>query len=105
MKTRVLASNNKHKIKEFKEMFKDDEILSLKDVDYYEEIEETGTTFLENSLIKARTIHEYLKRINKEAIVIADDSGLCVNALNNDLDIIYDATNITVNVRNRFKNK
>ena len=82
MKIRILASNNKHKIKEFKQIFKEDEILSLNDIGYYEEIAETGTTFLENALIKAKTIHEYLKKTNKAATVIADDSGLCVNSLN-----------------------
>ena len=41
----------------------------------------------------------------KEEEIWPEIYRLCVNALNNDLDIIYDATNITVNVRNRFKNK
>lgn len=78
MKTIVLASNNKHKIKEFKEMLPDYQILSLNDINYLDEIEETGTTFEENSLIKAKTIHDYL---NNDYIVIADDSGLCCEAL------------------------
>lgn len=78
----VLASNNKHKIKEFKEIFKDKEILSLEDIDYHDEIEENGKSFSENSLIKASTISKYLKSKNLEYDVIADDSGLCVPALN-----------------------
>jgi XTP/dITP diphosphohydrolase len=82
MRTIVLASSNKHKIKEFKEMFPNDEILSLNEINYTNEIEETGETFLENALIKAKTIHEYLKSKNIDASVIADDSGLCVDALN-----------------------
>ena len=82
MKTIVLASNNKHKIKEFKEILKDYNILSLNDIGYTEEIEETGETFEENSLIKAKTIHEFLKDKNPDYIVIADDSGLCVDSLN-----------------------
>ena len=64
MKTIVLASNNKHKIKEFKEILKDYNILSLNDIGYTEEIEETGKTFEENSLIKAQTIHKFLKDKN-----------------------------------------
>ena len=80
----VLASNNEHKVKEFKRILKDYEILSLKDINYNDEIEETGTTFLENSLIKAETIHNYLKEKNKKYIVIADDSGLCVESLDNE---------------------
>lgn len=78
----VLASNNKNKIKEFKEIFKDKEILTLQDIGYNLEIEENGKTFLENSLIKAKTISEFLDKNNMKYIVIADDSGLCVEALN-----------------------
>ena len=78
MKTIVLASNNKHKIKEFKKMLPEYNVLSLSDINYTEEIEETGTTFEENSLLKAKTIHDYLKN---DYIVIADDSGLCCEAL------------------------
>jgi XTP/dITP diphosphohydrolase len=80
----VLASNNEHKLKEFKKILTEYEILSLKDIDFNEDIEETGTTFLENSLIKAETIHNYLKDKNEEYIVIADDSGLCVESINNE---------------------
>lgn len=82
MRTIILASSNEHKIKEFKEIFSNDQVLSLKDINYTEEIEETGETFLENSLIKAKTISAYLKEKNINASVIADDSGLCVNSLN-----------------------
>lgn len=82
MRTIVLASNNKHKIEEFKQLFKNDTILSLDDIGFTEEIEENGKTFLDNSLIKAKNIHEYLKKKNIEAVVMADDSGLCVNTLN-----------------------
>ena len=78
----VLASNNKHKIKEFKEILKDYDILSLNDIEYYDEIEETGETFEENSLLKAKTIHDFLKEKGLEYIVVADDSGLCCEALN-----------------------
>jgi len=78
----ILASNNNHKIKEFKEIFLDCEVLALKDIGYTEEIEENGTTFEENSLIKARAVSEFLKKKGIIASVLADDSGLCVEALN-----------------------
>ena len=78
----VLASNNKHKIKEIKEMYNDYIILSLSDIGYYEDIEETGTTFLENSLIKAKTISEFIRTKGLNYPVIADDSGLEVDSLN-----------------------
>ena len=42
MKTIVLASNNKHKIKEFKEMLPEYNVLSLSDINYTDDIEETG---------------------------------------------------------------
>lgn len=82
METIVLASNNKYKVKEIKEMLKGYNIITLNDINYYDEIEETGETFLENALIKAETIHNYLKEKNLDYIVIADDSGLCVDSLN-----------------------
>lgn len=61
MRKIVLASNNEHKVLEFKMMLDKYEILTLKDIDFIDDIEETGTTFLENALIKARTISKYLK--------------------------------------------
>lgn len=82
MKTLVVASNNIHKIEEFREIIKDYEILSLKDIGYFDDIEENGKTFEENAIIKAKTIHEYLKSKNLSYLVAADDSGLCVDSLN-----------------------
>lgn len=75
----IVASNNKNKIKEIKEIFKDldYDILSLKDINFNQDIEESGTTFEENSLIKAQTIYKLYHKA-----VIADDSGLMVRALN-----------------------
>ncbi|MBR3210623.1 MAG: RdgB/HAM1 family non-canonical purine NTP pyrophosphatase [Bacilli bacterium] len=77
----VLASNNKHKIQEFKEILKNYEILSLNDIQFFDEIEETGETFEENSLIKAQTIHDYLKKQHQGMMVVSDDSGLCCESL------------------------
>ena len=48
-------SNNKNKVKEFKDIFSSHKIISLKELGYFSEIEETGLT-LENALIKARKI-------------------------------------------------
>ena len=78
----VVATNNSHKLKEIKEILKGYEILSLKDIDFNDEIVEDGNSFEENSLIKARTVHNYLKSKNLDYIVLADDSGLCCDALN-----------------------
>lgn len=77
----ILASNNEHKVKEFSQIFCEKQILSLKDIDYQEDIEETGNTFFENALLKAKTISNFLRNKGIYAPVISDDSGLCVDAL------------------------
>lgn len=75
----VLASRNKKKIGELEALLgrsiPDIEILSLDDVGIFGEIEEDGSTFLENSLIKARVAAK------SGYIGIGDDSGLRVRAL------------------------
>lgn len=87
-KIMVLATSNKHKIQEIGDMFsknkatKNIKILSLKDIGFEGDIEETGETFLENALIKANAIHQFLKTKNFDYYVLADDSGLSVDALN-----------------------
>lgn len=72
----VLASNNAHKLEELRSILSDYEILSLKDVGLDVDIEENGTTFEENALIKARFVQQ---KLGKTAI--SDDSGLCVDVL------------------------
>jgi XTP/dITP diphosphohydrolase len=79
MKKIVVASGNSHKIKEISEIFKDKDIMlvSMKEAGFGdEEIEETGETFEENSLLKAKAV---MKKLGGD--VIADDSGLEVDAL------------------------
>ncbi len=80
MKEIIIATNNDGKLKEFNEIFNKFNIkcLGLKDINFNDEIIEDKETFKENALIKAKTIFEYC---NKP--VISDDSGLCVDALNN----------------------
>ena len=75
----ILASNNKGKIKEVKEICKDMqvEIVSMKEAGIDIDIEENGTTFEENALIKA----EAVMKLTGE-LTIADDSGLEVDYLN-----------------------
>lgn len=75
----IIASNNAHKVQEIRELLKDkfDNIYSLKDKNIEIEIEEDGDTFFDNALKKAR---EIAKLVDIE--VLADDSGLMVNALN-----------------------
>ena len=83
MKEIVLATNNEHKLKEFKEILPNYKIISLEDIGYTDDIEETGTTFQENAKIKADTIHNYLVEKKEKKLVVADDSGWCCVALNN----------------------
>ena len=75
----VLASRNRKKIKELRTLLSkegfDIDILSLGDIGYYGDIEENGSSFEENAVIKA-SVPASLGYIG-----IADDSGLCVDAL------------------------
>ena len=73
----VIATANKHKLIEIQNIFKDSakEILPMPaDIG---EIIENGNSFIENSLIKARAVYNYTKLAS-----LADDSGICINALN-----------------------
>ena len=75
----VLATQNPKKLKEMSAILSDlgVEVVSEADLGVKIEVEETGETFAENSLLKARAVMEATK-----LPAIADDSGLCVNALN-----------------------
>lgn len=77
----VFASNNKHKLSEISSILNSKkiskfEIISLSDIGFYDEIEETGTTLEQNAEIKAMTIYE---KTGKDCF--ADDSGLEVEIL------------------------
>ncbi len=72
----VLASQNQGKLQEFRDIFAPWGI-DIHSIDNSKEIEETGHTFLENAQLKAR---ETFKR-SKHPTILADDSGLCIDAL------------------------
>lgn len=74
----ILASNNQHKLEEIYDILKDFdyELVSMRDAGLDMDIEENGTTFEENSMIKAKAVVNELN-----CIAIADDSGLMVDAL------------------------
>ena len=78
MKQVVIATKNKGKAKDFEALFQPlgFEVVTMFDVAPDMEIEETGTTFEENAVLKAETLAKELNMI-----VIADDSGLVVDAL------------------------
>src|SRR4030043_156382 len=77
LKEIVLATNNKHKLKEFSDIFgKSIKFLTLKDIGFDKDIIEDGNSFIENSIKKCRTVYDFIK-----SPVMADDSGLCVESL------------------------
>ena len=82
----VFASNNAHKLCEVRAMMPAGiEVLSLHEIGFEHEIDETGTTLSENSKIKADTVAQWLKAHDKWSSVdgvFADDTGLEIDALN-----------------------
>lgn len=75
----IIATKNAGKAKEFERMFMPlgYKVKTLIDFPEIEDIEETGSTFEENAVLKAESVSKVLNRI-----VIADDSGLAIDALN-----------------------
>jgi XTP/dITP diphosphohydrolase len=75
----VLATNNAKKLEEMRAILSTlgVEVVSPRDLGIHIEVEETGTTFAENAMLKAKAICEAA-----QLPAIADDSGLCVDALN-----------------------
>jgi XTP/dITP diphosphohydrolase len=82
----IYGTANIGKKKQVEDFFKatniDVEIVSLKDIGFDKEIIEDGTTFEENSMIKAKAIQSFCKENNIEGIIVTDDTGLCVDCLN-----------------------
>ncbi len=75
----VIATSNKGKVKEIVELFGNREVFPYSDLIEEFDIIEDGETFKENALIKARAVYTALG--DKNAIVIADDSGISVDVL------------------------
>ena len=82
----VFASNNAHKLAEVREIMPAGvRVLSLRDIGFEAEIEETGVTLEENSRIKAEAVYQWLKANGQWRTidgVFADDTGLEIDALN-----------------------
>ncbi len=76
MKKIIVATNNLGKLKEIRAILDNYEVISLKDLNLSVDIVEDGKTFKENALKKAREVFKITK-----IPAIADDSGLCINAL------------------------
>jgi len=102
----ILASANVGKIKEIQEWLTFHNVIPYSDILGVFDIEETGKTFQENAIIKAETINTKLKNIGyeKEYIIISDDSGITVPALNNEPNI-YSARYAGINATDKANNK
>lgn len=78
MKNLIFATHNANKLQEVKDIVKNNfNVINLSDINFFEEIPETGNTFKENALQKASFLYNKLK-----CNCFADDSGLSVDALN-----------------------
>ena len=81
----VLASANKGKITEFQKLMPNDEVIAFSEILGKIEIVEDKDSFKGNAIKKAQTIYEELIKIGQnDVIVISDDSGITVPALNNE---------------------
>jgi len=84
MKTILIATQNEDKMKEFRSAFQPlgYQCISLHDVSFHEDIIEDGLTFFDNAYKKAKTIS-----MKYDMIALADDSGLIVTALPDELGV------------------
>lgn len=99
------ATGNKEKMKEIRQIMEGTpvEVLSMKEAGYSCDAEENGTTFTENAIIKASAIADAVKANGEEAIVLADDSGLEIDALNKEPGV-YSARYMGEDTSYRIKN-
>ncbi|MDE6389365.1 MAG: XTP/dITP diphosphatase [Lachnospiraceae bacterium] len=110
MRTIVFATGNTGKMREIREILKgmEAEILSMKEIGIDADIEENGTTFEENALIKVKAVARILENHTDEklrsAIVLADDSGLEIDYLNKEPGI-YSARYMGEDTPYSVKNK
>lgn len=81
----IAATGNRGKVKEIREILADMDVLTvtMKEAGVFVEAEENGSSFLENALIKAKAVAEKAAETSewRDAVVIADDSGLVIDAL------------------------
>ncbi|MFO7525300.1 MAG: RdgB/HAM1 family non-canonical purine NTP pyrophosphatase [Ignavibacteriaceae bacterium] len=100
-KSILIATTNKGKMNDIREIFKSAniKILSFSDFENYPLIEETGSSFEENALLKAKSAYEYFRMP-----VISDDSGLAVAQLN-DAPGVYSARYAGINASDEDNNR
>lgn len=81
----VLATGNKGKVKEIKDIFSDFDVIAYSDIVDAIDIIEDGDTFKSNAIIKSEAVYNLLK--DKDVIVLADDSGISVDVLGGEPNI------------------
>lgn len=80
MKKIVMATNNKGKIEELKKMLMGFDVISQKEAGIEDlNVDENGETFIDNALIKVKSIKDILK---EKVYIIAEDTGICIDCLN-----------------------
>ena len=99
MKTIWIATKNMHKVEEFKKMLTNYDVKCLRDLDFDVEIQEDGTTFEENAVIKALSLYRVLHQP-----VISDDSGIEIDAMDKKPGV-YSARWMGENTSYDIKNK
>ena len=107
MKKIIFATGNKNKVREIHEILSDldFEIETMKEAGVDVEIEENGTTFEENSMIKAESVYNALpEELKGKVYVMADDSGLSIDYLNGEPGI-YSARYLGEDTSYDVKNK
>ena len=79
----IAATNNKGKLREVKEILEPRgyKVYSLNDLGIEVDPEETGNTYTENAIIKATAVYEHAKSFGKNYLILSDDSGLELEAL------------------------
>jgi len=102
----VIASGNKGKIKEFQTLLSNHDVITFTELLGDFDIVEDGDTFKANAIIKAKTIQEKLKQKykNENFLVISDDSGISVEALDNEPNI-YSARYAGINASSKQNNE
>jgi XTP/dITP diphosphohydrolase len=101
----VLASNNKGKINEFKKLLPNDEVIAFSEILGKFEVEEDKDTFKGNAIKKAQTIYDELQKKGfLDVLVISDDSGISVPALNNEPGV-YSARYAGLNANDKENNQ
>ena len=106
MKKMIFATSNADKVREVRAIMQEMnmDVVSLKEAGIRVDVEENGTTFSENAVIKAEAIAKVLKEKGESVIVLADDSGLEIDFLNKEPGI-YSARYMGEDTPYEVKNK